>query len=132
MRRDNSAARDAVTKRMKISAIVGGVLAVATAGIALLPLAAVLIAQYRHRAKLRDQPDLPALYGLIVHTAGTQRDTVWSTAKHEIDQLVQEIAGAIDKAGTTQLTYDVRHAVAGDLIQQYGANRVSRGTTSTD
>ncbi|GGY63130.1 DUF6232 family protein [Streptomyces omiyaensis] len=74
------------------------------------------------------QPDLPVLYGLIVNTAGTQRDTVWSTHKHEIDHLVLEITKAINIPGGAQMVFHVEHAVAGDLIQQYGAGSIGKAS----
>ncbi|MFF2775777.1 DUF6232 family protein [Streptomyces sp. NPDC058052] len=73
------------------------------------------------------QPDLPVLFGLIVNTAGTQRDTVWSTEKGEIDHLVVEITKAIGKPDEAHQTFYVQHAVHhGDIIQQYGANSIGQ------
>ncbi|MGW1995248.1 DUF6232 family protein [Embleya sp. NPDC001921] len=126
VRRNGSAARDALTSKIKMVAIVGGILTVVTVGVALVPTAVILVLLHRRRANLRDLPDLPALHGLIINTAGTQRDAVWSTARHEIDYLVQEITTAIGKPDGRRLTYVVQHAVAGDYIQQSGANSVGK------
>ncbi|MFJ5706022.1 MULTISPECIES: DUF6232 family protein [unclassified Streptomyces] len=108
---------------------IGGALAQASketvAYVVVVVIAALMV--WRLVAKVR-QPDLPVLFGLIVNTAGTQRDTVWSTEKHEIDHLVLEITKAISTPGQAQMIFNVQHAVAGDLIQQYGANSIGQAS----
>ncbi|MEU6378366.1 DUF6232 family protein [Streptomyces sp. NPDC046909] len=70
----------------------------------------------------------PTLYGLVLNTSGTQRDAVWSTDPAEIEHLVIEITKAIGHPDIAQVTYNVQHAVQGDLIQQYGAGSVGKAT----
>ncbi|MFE6226529.1 MULTISPECIES: DUF6232 family protein [unclassified Streptomyces] len=103
----------------------GGALAQASKETVAYVLVAVVAALmvWRLVAKVR-RPQLPVLFGLIVNTAGTQRDTVWSTEKHEIDHLVLEITKAISTPGQAQMVFHVQHAVAGDLIQQYGTHNI--------
>lgn len=72
----------------------------------------------------------PTLYGLVLNTSGTQRDAVWSTDAGEIDHLVIEITKAIGHPDIAQVTYNVQHAVQGDLIQQYGAGSVGKAQHS--
>ncbi|WP_416984303.1 DUF6232 family protein [Streptomyces sp. T028] len=72
----------------------------------------------------------PTLYGLVLNTSGTQRDAVWSTEKDEITYLVGEITKAIGHPDVAQITYNVQHAVNGDVINQYGDNNVGKNQHS--
>ncbi|MHA5050248.1 DUF6232 family protein [Streptomyces sp. SD15] len=72
----------------------------------------------------------PPLYGLVLNTSGTQRDAVWSTDSAEIQHLVYEITKAIGHPDIAQVTYNVQHAVQGDLIQQYGAGSIGKAQHS--
>ena len=70
----------------------------------------------------------PTVYGLIISTAGTQRDAVWSTDRNEIDYLVNEVTMAIGNPDTAQLVFNVQNAVSGNLVQQYGDGNVGTAT----
>ncbi|WP_340377295.1 DUF6232 family protein [Streptomyces sp. SS7] len=72
----------------------------------------------------------PTLYGLVLNTSGTQRDAVWSTDRSEITYLVGEITKAIGHPDIAQITYNVQHAVHGDIINQYGDNNVGKNQHS--
>ncbi|MFD5770130.1 DUF6232 family protein [Streptomyces sp. NPDC127049] len=114
--------------RIWLVAVIGAAIASAVENdLFYVPVVAVVgLMIWRLVVKVR-QPDLPVLYGLIVNTAGTQRDTVWSTEKGEIDHLVLEITKAIGKPDEAQKVFYVQHAVHhGDIIQQYGANSIGQ------
>ncbi|MGW4425821.1 DUF6232 family protein [Streptosporangium sp. NPDC004631] len=127
-RRDSNVARNRLDSQIKSTAITGSILSVITMGGLLFPTAALLIWMVWRRNKLPDLPDLhlPALHGLIISTAGTQRDAVWSTAKDEIDYLIREITAAIGNPDNAQTVIYVEHAVSGDVIHQWGANSVGK------
>ncbi|WP_330348793.1 DUF6232 family protein [Streptomyces sp. NBC_00582] len=72
----------------------------------------------------------PTLYGLVLNTSGTQRDAVWSTERDEITFLVGEITKAIGHPDIAQITYNVQHAVQGDIINQYGDHNVGKNQHS--
>ncbi len=72
----------------------------------------------------------PALYSLVVNTSGTQHDAVWSTDRDEIQYLIGEITKAIGDPDIRQVTYNVQHALQGDLIQQYGSGIIGKAQHS--
>ncbi|MFJ8108821.1 DUF6232 family protein [Streptomyces sp. NPDC096132] len=72
----------------------------------------------------------PTLYGLVLNTSGTQHDAVWSTEESEIMYLVGEITKAIGHPDIAQITYNVQHAVQGDIINQYGDNNTGKNQHS--
>ncbi|TRO55819.1 hypothetical protein E4K73_49165 [Streptomyces sp. IB201691-2A2] len=92
-----------------------------TVGVLILPLLEALLV-WRLIAILSKPP----LYGLVLNSAGIQSDAVWSTDNSEIQHLVHEIIKAMGHPDVTQVTYNVQHAVQGDLIAQYGLASIGR------
>ncbi|WP_033276573.1 DUF6232 family protein [Actinospica acidiphila] len=72
----------------------------------------------------------PPVYGLVLNTSGTQREAIWSTRQDEILQLIQEITKAIGNPDIAQMVINVEHAVAGDLIKQYGQGSIGKAQHS--
>ncbi|MFF5185437.1 DUF6232 family protein [Streptomyces sp. NPDC000345] len=72
----------------------------------------------------------PTLYGLVLNTSGTQHDAVWSTEESEIMYLVGEITKAIGHPDIAQITYNVQHAVNGDIVNQYGDHNTGKNQHS--
>lgn len=68
----------------------------------------------------------PPVYGLVLNTSGTQREAIWSTREDEIQRLIYEITKAIGNPDVAQTIINVEHAVAGDLIQQYGDGSIGK------
>lgn len=66
----------------------------------------------------------PPVYGLVLNTSGTQRDAVWSLDQAEIQNLVYEITKAIGKPDSAPVTINIKEAVLGDQIKQYGAGAI--------
>ncbi|WP_328300216.1 DUF6232 family protein [Streptomyces sp. NBC_00435] len=66
----------------------------------------------------------PPVYGLVLNTSGTQRDAVWSLDQSEIQNLVYEITKAIGKPNSAPVTINIKEAVMGDQIKQYGAGAI--------
>ncbi|MFF4985657.1 DUF6232 family protein [Streptosporangium saharense] len=77
-----------------------------------------------HRVPKPQTP--PTLHGLVINTAGTQQDIVWSTDEREIDQVMAALDHAISTPGLSTTVVNVFHAVDGDLIQQYGEGSVGK------
>ncbi|MFJ8477823.1 DUF6232 family protein [Kitasatospora sp. NPDC094011] len=72
----------------------------------------------------------PPVYGLVLHTAGTQREAVWSTQQEEIQHLVLEITKAIGNPDIAQTVINIAHAVQGDVINQYGSGSIGKARHS--
>ncbi|MFJ8001853.1 DUF6232 family protein [Streptomyces sp. NPDC096310] len=72
----------------------------------------------------------PTVYGLVLNTAGTQRDAIWSTEQEEIHRLIHEVTKAIGNPDIAQTIINVAHAVQGDLIQQYGKGSIGKAVHS--
>ncbi|MFE3829956.1 DUF6232 family protein [Streptomyces sp. NPDC059092] len=68
----------------------------------------------------------PTVYGLVLNTAGTQHDAIWSTEQEEIHRLIHEVTKAIGNPDIAQTVINVAHAVQGDLIQQYGKGSIGK------
>ncbi|MET9463405.1 DUF6232 family protein [Streptomyces sp. NPDC006544] len=66
----------------------------------------------------------PPVYGLVLNTSGTQRDAVWSLDHSEIETLVFEITKAIGRPDAGPVTINIKEAVMGDQIKQYGAGSI--------
>ncbi|MGW6703723.1 DUF6232 family protein [Streptomyces sp. NPDC054956] len=66
----------------------------------------------------------PPVYGLVLNTSGTQRDAVWSLDHSEIQNLVYEITKAIGRPDSAPVTINIKEAVMGDQIKQYGDGAV--------
>lgn len=120
---DKGAAWKKFILRTLVCLVFGGILAASAGSIGVLLLIAgeaLLI------WRLVTAINKPPLFGLILNTSGTQRDAVWSTESNEIQHLVNEITKAIGHPDIAQVTYNVQHAVQGDLIQQYGAGGIGK------
>lgn len=72
----------------------------------------------------------PPVYGLVLNTSGTQRDAVWSLDQAEIQNLVYEITKAIGRPDAAPVTINIKEAVMGDQIKQYGAGSIGRAEHS--
>ncbi|WP_308380064.1 DUF6232 family protein [Streptomyces sp. ISL-43] len=66
----------------------------------------------------------PPVYGLVLNTSGTQRDAVWSLDHSEIQNLVFEITKAIGRPDAAPVTINIKEAVMGDQIKQYGPGSI--------
>lgn len=118
---DKGAAWRKFIARALICLVVGGIVAAAAGEIGVILLVVVLgLLIWRLVAAIGKPP----LYGLVLNTSGTQRDAVWSTEHSEIQALVMEITKAIGRPDTAQVVYNVKHAVMGDHIEQYGAGSI--------
>jgi Family of unknown function (DUF6232) len=107
--------------------VIGGILAANFDAIGFVVLIALLaLAIWRLVVSLR----IPPVYGLVIGTAGTQTDAVWSTDPEEIDHLVREVAQAIGHPDTAQMIFNVQNAVAGDFIQQFGPGSIGKAQHS--
>ncbi|MEU6379248.1 DUF6232 family protein [Streptomyces sp. NPDC046909] len=105
----------------------GGFLAVSAGPVGVLILLAVeTLLVWRLVTVLRKPP----LCGLVLNSSGTLREAVWSTDSGEIQHLVHEITKAIGRPNIAQVTYDVRHAVRGDFMLQYGAACIGKAKRS--
>lgn len=72
----------------------------------------------------------PPVYGLVLNTSGIQREAVWSLDRAEIENLVFEITKAIGKPNAAPVTINIKEAVMGDQIKQYGAGSIGRAEHS--
>lgn len=72
----------------------------------------------------------PPVYGLVLNTSGIQREAVWSLDHSEIETLVYEITKAIGRPDAGPVTINIKEAVMGDQIKQYGAGSIGRAEHS--
>ncbi|MGW1774806.1 DUF6232 family protein [Streptomyces sp. NPDC002104] len=72
----------------------------------------------------------PPVYGLVLNTSGIQREAVWSLDRAEIENLVFEITKAIGRPNAAPVTINIKEAVMGDQIKQYGAGSIGRAEHS--
>ncbi|MCX5012470.1 MULTISPECIES: DUF6232 family protein [unclassified Streptomyces] len=124
---DKGAAWRKFIARALITLVIGGIVAAAVGEVGVILLVAVLGLLIWRLVALIGKPPL---YGLVLNTSGTQRDAVWSTEHSEIQALVMEITKAIGRPDTAQVVYNVRHAVMGDHIEQYGAGSIGKAQHS--
>jgi hypothetical protein len=73
---------------------------------------------------------MPPVYGLIVSTSGIQRDAVWSTAKHEIDNLAREVTRAIGHPDVANYVANLQQVVTNECINMYGSGNIGKATHS--
>ncbi len=124
---DKGAAWRKFIARALVTLVIGGIVSAAAGEIGVILLLVVLGLLIWQLVTVIGKPPL---YGLVLNTSGTQRDAVWSTERSEIQALVMEITKAIGRPDTAQVVYNVKHAVMGDHIEQYGAGSVGRAQHS--
>lgn len=125
---DKGAAWKKCIKRVLLGLVFGGIVAVGSKAVGIpIVLVVVAVSIWRLMATIA----IPPVYGLVLNTAGTQRDAVWSTKASEIKALVQKVTEAISRPDMAQMTFNVQHAVQGDLIQQYGDGNIGKAETRT-
>ncbi|QYC42438.1 hypothetical protein Nocox_24175 [Nonomuraea coxensis DSM 45129] len=112
--------------RLLLTMIFGGVLVGALGDAWTLALVAVLaVLAWRLVTVLR----LPPVYGLVIGTAGVEREAVWGTDRGEIDQLSADLTAAVGKLDLPPMTFNITHAVGrNEVINQYGAGSIGKAT----
>ncbi|WP_302171229.1 DUF6232 family protein [Streptomyces sp. TBY4] len=72
----------------------------------------------------------PPVYGLVLNTSGIQREAVWSLDHKEIENLIFEITKAIGRPDAAPVTINIKEAVMGNQIKQYGAGSIGHAEHS--
>lgn len=72
----------------------------------------------------------PPVYGLVLNTSGIQHEAVWSLNRSEIENLVFEITKAIGRPDSAPVTINIKEAVMGNQIKQYGAGSIGHAEHS--
>lgn len=71
--------------------------------------------------RLVNKLNVPAVYGLVLNTAGTDRAAVWSTDEDQIDKLVRQLTEAIANPDMPTKTTNIYNVVNdGDVNQVFG------------
>ncbi len=69
----------------------------------------------------------PRLYALLLETTGVARCLLASRARSEIENLVDEIADAVENPPESQKVFRVENVVLGDQINQVGDHNIGKG-----
>ncbi|MEW9550456.1 DUF6232 family protein [Nonomuraea sp. NPDC050783] len=123
---DKGAAWRKFFARALVSLVIGGILVAALGDVwALAVLAVLALLAWRLASVLR----LPPVYGLVIGTAGVEREAVWGTNKGEIDQLAADVTKAVGKLDIPPMTFNITHAVGrNEVINMYGAGSIGKAT----
>ncbi|WP_230989073.1 DUF6232 family protein [Streptomyces cacaoi] len=119
VQRNYQAQRERLTKRIRNIAIWGGLLCLVTGGVATPVVGWMLWEVNRQRSQLVDV-DLPGLHALIISTAGTQQETVWSADAQQIDYIARQITEAIRRPDVIHNnTYNIHKPVNFQTVNKH-------------